>query len=82
MASILSVSTPRAPSPPGTHNTPATTTEPLTEDTTTPPTGIRHQCYLCSRTYERADHLTRHLKSHDNERTYRCPECGKGFNRA
>ncbi|KAK3117131.1 hypothetical protein LTR53_001788 [Teratosphaeriaceae sp. CCFEE 6253] len=42
----------------------------------------RHQCYLCSRTYERGDHLSRHLKSHQNERTYRCPDCGKGFNRA
>jgi DNA-directed RNA polymerase subunit RPC12/RpoP len=42
----------------------------------------RHQCFLCSRTYERADHLSRHLKSHENERSYRCTECGKGFNRA
>ncbi|KAK4556295.1 hypothetical protein LTR86_006439 [Recurvomyces mirabilis] len=42
----------------------------------------RNQCYLCSRTYERPDHLSRHLKSHENERSYRCPDCGKGFNRA
>ncbi|GIZ38255.1 hypothetical protein CKM354_000167600 [Cercospora kikuchii] len=42
----------------------------------------RHKCYLCSRTYERHDHLSRHLKSHDNERAYKCNECGKGFNRA
>lgn len=46
------------------------------------PSESRHRCYLCSRTYERHDHLSRHLKSHDNERAYRCTECGKGFNRA
>ncbi|KAK5113557.1 hypothetical protein LTR62_003426 [Meristemomyces frigidus] len=45
-------------------------------------TSSRNQCYLCSRTYERPDHLSRHLKSHENERSYRCSECGKGFNRA
>lgn len=44
--------------------------------------GTRHKCYLCSRTYERHDHLSRHLKSHDNERNYKCSDCGKGFNRA
>ncbi|KXL44605.1 hypothetical protein M433DRAFT_154938 [Acidomyces richmondensis BFW] len=42
----------------------------------------RHQCYLCNRTYERQDHLSRHLKSHSDQRSYRCLECGKGFNRA
>ena len=42
----------------------------------------RHKCFLCSRTYERQDHLSRHLKSHENERSHRCPDCGKGFNRA
>ncbi|CAK4034249.1 Zinc finger [Lecanosticta acicola] len=42
----------------------------------------RHRCYLCSRSYERYDHLSRHLKSHDNERSHRCEDCGKGFNRA
>lgn len=42
----------------------------------------RFRCYICSRTYERQDHLSRHLRSHENERSYKCPECGKGFNRA
>ena len=59
-----------------------------------------HRCFVCHRTYERADHLNRHLKSRkrrlqlflgnsdaysgtdDNERAYKCPDCGKGFNRA
>ncbi|KAI6838071.1 hypothetical protein KC332_g6773 [Hortaea werneckii] len=44
--------------------------------------AARHKCFLCSRTYERQDHLSRHLKSHENERSHRCPDCGKGFNRA
>ena len=42
----------------------------------------RFRCYLCSRTYERQDHLSRHLRSHENERGYKCADCGKGFNRA
>ncbi|KAM3422133.1 hypothetical protein BST61_g2504 [Cercospora zeina] len=42
----------------------------------------RHKCPRCNRTYERHDHLSRHLKSHDNERAYKCADCGKGFNRA
>lgn len=52
------------------------------EESPTPSNLLRHQCYLCSRTYERQDHLSRHLKSHENERSHRCPECRKGFNRA
>ena len=37
----------------------------------------------CNRTYERQDHLSRHVKSlHENERTHKCADCGKGFNRA
>jgi len=61
----------------------ATNTGNILDDPLTPPsTSNRHRCYLCSRTYERADHLSRHLRSHENERTYRCPDCGKGFNRA
>lgn len=44
--------------------------------------NTRHRCFSCDRTYERQDHLVRHLKSHDNARGHRCPDCGKGFNRA
>ncbi|KAK6443024.1 hypothetical protein LTR95_000738 [Oleoguttula sp. CCFEE 5521] len=55
--------------------------ESATEQT---PAKPRHRCFLCDRTYERHDHLNRHLKTQldDNERAYRCPDCGKGFNRA
>ena len=41
-----------------------------------------HQCQICKRTYERADRLSRHLKSHENARRYQCQRCQKSFNRA
>ncbi len=41
-----------------------------------------HQCRVCKRTYERADHLNRHLKSHENARPFHCSRCPKRFNRA
>jgi Zinc finger, C2H2 type len=43
--------------------------------------SVIHQCRVCQRTYERADHLTRHLRSHENSRPFRCQHCAKGFNR-
>lgn len=41
-----------------------------------------HVCYVCKRVYERADHLTRHMRSHENARPYACTRCPKRFNRA
>ncbi|KAK3500725.1 hypothetical protein B0T13DRAFT_228602 [Neurospora crassa] len=41
-----------------------------------------HVCQICKRVYERADHLTRHLRSHENARQYQCTRCPKRFNRA
>jgi hypothetical protein len=41
-----------------------------------------HRCHLCGRAYERADHLNRHLKSHENARPHKCDRCPKSFNRA
>ncbi|KAL4931835.1 C2H2-type zinc finger protein [Aspergillus undulatus] len=40
-----------------------------------------HQCPQCDRTYERPDHLARHLDSHRDERTFQCTICHRGFNR-
>lgn len=50
----------------------------------TPPSHATptHVCPLCKRVYERADHLTRHLRSHENARPYQCSRCPKRFNRA
>ncbi|KAM5347516.1 hypothetical protein ACJ41O_010521 [Fusarium nematophilum] len=44
--------------------------------------GHGHRCHHCNITYERRDHLVRHLKAHENKRPHRCSTCGKGFNRA
>ena len=44
-------------------------------------TQSQFTCGICSRTYRRQDHLSRHIKSHRNERNLKCPDCGKGFNR-
>ncbi|KAK3693780.1 hypothetical protein B0T22DRAFT_450768 [Podospora appendiculata] len=41
-----------------------------------------HVCHQCRRVYERADHLTRHIRSHENARQYQCSRCPKRFNRA
>ncbi|ORY01674.1 hypothetical protein BCR34DRAFT_91466 [Clohesyomyces aquaticus] len=38
------------------------------------------QCQVCHRSYERADHLNRHLDSHRNERSFRCEDCPAAFN--
>ncbi|KAK7523665.1 hypothetical protein IWZ03DRAFT_8603 [Phyllosticta citriasiana] len=40
-----------------------------------------HFCPYCNRSYERADHLSRHVTSHQNARVFKCSECSKGFNR-
>ena len=41
-----------------------------------------HVCQVCKRVYERADHLSRHMRSHENARQYQCSRCPKRFNRA
>lgn len=46
------------------------------------PSSPSHVCQICKRVYERADHLTRHLRSHENARPYQCSRCPKRFNRA
>ncbi len=48
-----------------------------------PPPGssLSHVCHICKRAYERADHLARHMRSHENARPYQCSRCPKRFNR-
>ncbi|KAE8343344.1 hypothetical protein BDV24DRAFT_172740 [Aspergillus arachidicola] len=38
-------------------------------------------CSFCNRQFSRREHLTRHQRSHVNERSYVCGSCGKRFNR-
>lgn len=40
-----------------------------------------HKCHVCNKTYERRDHLSRHIKSHSEDRSHVCSDCGKGFHR-
>ncbi|KAK3388990.1 hypothetical protein B0T20DRAFT_511002 [Sordaria brevicollis] len=59
---------------------PKTESAPLSASASTPTSN--HVCQICKRVYERADHLTRHLRSHENARQYQCTRCPKRFNRA
>jgi hypothetical protein len=57
-------------------------TSPTPQRRPSPQFGPAHRCHLCGRSYERADHLNRHLKSHENARPHKCMRCPKSFNRA
>lgn len=81
--SPLSSILPLASSPPPSAASPTTEHTPK-RPKTTPSTSAtsNHICHICKRVYERADHLTRHLRSHENARPYACARCPKRFNRA
>ncbi|KAK7615162.1 hypothetical protein JOL62DRAFT_494304, partial [Phyllosticta paracitricarpa] len=53
---------------------------------TIPSTASRHrrsglQCSLCGATFSRQEHLTRHVRSHADERPFACGVCGRRFTR-
>jgi hypothetical protein len=60
---------------------PFRTSEPHPKETPSR-TASNRRCHICGRCYERADHLNRHLKSHENARPHKCNRCSKSFNRA
>ncbi|KAK6826789.1 hypothetical protein RU639_004513 [Aspergillus parasiticus] len=39
-------------------------------------------CLSCNKTFSKAEHLTRHLRSHTKERPYECSVCGKLYTRS
>ncbi|KAH9218661.1 hypothetical protein DL95DRAFT_434210 [Leptodontidium sp. 2 PMI_412] len=66
---------------PGTHQTRSQAAQSPRSGSKSGSTPSGYQCRICHRTYERADHLNRHLKSHENARPYQCSQCQKSFNR-
>ncbi|KAH7360640.1 C2H2 transcription factor-like protein [Rhexocercosporidium sp. MPI-PUGE-AT-0058] len=46
-----------------------------------PPPPNRFQCLECHQTFGRVEHLTRHSRSHQKERSLKCSFCRKGFYR-
>ena len=49
----------------------------------TTPSGLRRLfvCNVCTRAFSRQEHLTRHERSHTNERPYECGICDRNFTR-
>ncbi|KAK8225525.1 hypothetical protein HDK77DRAFT_385619, partial [Phyllosticta capitalensis] len=49
----------------------------------TPPTSRKTglSCSLCGATFSRQEHLTRHVRSHADERPFACAVCGRRFTR-
>jgi hypothetical protein len=42
---------------------------------------LKRTCHACNKTFSKAEHLTRHLRSHTKERPYECSVCGKLYSR-
>ncbi|KAL3466087.1 hypothetical protein BJX64DRAFT_296459 [Aspergillus heterothallicus] len=45
-------------------------------------TTQNRSCSACNKTFSKAEHLTRHLRSHTKERPYQCSVCGKVYSRS
>ncbi|KAH8832187.1 hypothetical protein DL96DRAFT_1590177 [Flagelloscypha sp. PMI_526] len=44
--------------------------------------GGDHKCPVCSATFTRPQHVTRHMRSHTGDRPYKCTFCGDQFARS
>ncbi|KAI0475949.1 hypothetical protein GGR56DRAFT_665797 [Xylariaceae sp. FL0804] len=85
LGSMFGESSPQQPQPPQQqqqHQQPQQPSKRVKLSHATSLSAPSHVCHICRRVYERADHLTRHLRSHENARPYQCSRCPKRFNRA
>ncbi|KAJ3613226.1 hypothetical protein NHX12_019476 [Muraenolepis orangiensis] len=41
--------------------------------------SMRHQCHLCSKTFQATSKLQRHMMTHTDQRPFRCQMCEKSF---
>lgn len=54
----------------------------MTIDEKTEVAGVQqHRCMICSKTFKRHWHLTRHEQSHSSDRPFKCPLCVRVFAR-
>ena len=41
----------------------------------------KRKCLMCARTFSKAEHLERHVRSHTKEKPFQCRQCGRKYGR-